>query len=208
MRANAHRVMPWKNGGGETTEIAASPAGATMDDFDWRVSMATVAQGGPFSLFPGVDRTLSVLEGEGITLTIAERAPITLVAGSPPFSFPADVATDATLVAGTITDLNVMTRRGTAGHTVRRIEVQDTAAENLIDSPVCLLLCNAGQLTFTMEGPGTAELGMGELGMGELGTRDCLLLDGWRGKAFTLRGAGTCFVIGIHPLCSHSKQQR
>ena len=30
--------MPWKNGGGETTEIAVSPPGAGLDDFDWRVA--------------------------------------------------------------------------------------------------------------------------------------------------------------------------
>ncbi|MBM7325185.1 HutD family protein, partial [Agrobacterium sp. S2] len=49
--------MPWKNGGGVTTEIIVHPAKASMADFDWRISMANVAQDGPFSIFPGVDRT-------------------------------------------------------------------------------------------------------------------------------------------------------
>ena len=43
--------MPWKNGGGETTEIAVSPEAAGLDRFDWRVSMARVARNGPFSEF-------------------------------------------------------------------------------------------------------------------------------------------------------------
>jgi environmental stress-induced protein Ves len=47
--------MPWKNGGGETTEIAVFPDGAGLSDFDWRVSMARVDGDGPFSSFPGIE---------------------------------------------------------------------------------------------------------------------------------------------------------
>ncbi len=70
LKAENHRRMPWKNGGGVTVEIAVHPQGASVDDFDWRVSMATVASHGPFSIFPGIDRTLSVLEGDGILLDV------------------------------------------------------------------------------------------------------------------------------------------
>ena len=77
----------------------------------WRASRAD----GPFSLFPGVDRTLAILEGEGLLLDIAGRAPVELTGASAPLSFPADAPTTASLIAGPITDLNVMTRRGTAG---------------------------------------------------------------------------------------------
>lgn len=50
----ADRVFrPWKNGGGETAEILAFPAGAGFDDFSWRISTAIVAASGPFSAFPG-----------------------------------------------------------------------------------------------------------------------------------------------------------
>ncbi len=48
LRASDHRVMPWKNGGGSTTEIAVFPIDSGLDAFDWRVSMATVAADGPF----------------------------------------------------------------------------------------------------------------------------------------------------------------
>ena len=74
LRASTYRRMPWKNGGGETTEIAVSPEGAGLDDFAWRISMARVDGDGPFSAFAGVDRTLSILEGEGLRLEIAGRA--------------------------------------------------------------------------------------------------------------------------------------
>ena len=36
-------ATPWKNGGGETREIAAFPAGAEYDDVAWRLSLATIA---------------------------------------------------------------------------------------------------------------------------------------------------------------------
>lgn len=36
--------------------LAAAPPGAGLDGFDWRISCARVASGGPFSVFPGVDR--------------------------------------------------------------------------------------------------------------------------------------------------------
>ena len=60
----------WKNGGGVTREIVASPEGAPLDAFDWRVSLADVSADGPFSSFPGVDRTLTVVEGAGMDLMV------------------------------------------------------------------------------------------------------------------------------------------
>jgi uncharacterized protein len=112
LRSASYRRMPWKNGGGETTEIAVWPEGSGLDDFGWRVSMARVERGGPFSAFPGVDRTLSILDGEGLRLEIACRPAISLDGAAAPYSFPADQPTDSTLIGGPVTDLNVMTRRG------------------------------------------------------------------------------------------------
>ena len=111
--------MPWKNGGGETIEIAVFPEGASLDTFDWRISMASVASDGPFSEFANIDRTLSVLTGEGIGLKIG-RMTYTLTQETPPLAFAGDVPTFGTLVSGPIADLNVMTRRGVCSHSVER----------------------------------------------------------------------------------------
>jgi environmental stress-induced protein Ves len=118
--ARDRKPAPWKNGGGVTVEVAIHPEGASLDGFAWRISLATVASDGPFSLFPGIDRTLTVLTGAGIDLAVAGQAVMRLDPGSPPFSFPGDVPTAATLVAGPIEDLNVMTRRGVVSHDVVR----------------------------------------------------------------------------------------
>ncbi|XOK14003.1 HutD family protein [Agrobacterium tumefaciens] len=120
LRASDYKRMPWKNGGGETVEIAIFPPGSAVDDFDWRISMATVASDGPFSIFPGIDRTLSILEGDSMALAIATADPLLLTVESQPLPFPADVPVNATLPDGAITDLNVMTRRSTFRHVVRR----------------------------------------------------------------------------------------
>lgn len=120
LRASDYKRMPWKNGGGETVEIAIFPPGSSVEDFDWRISVATVANDGPFSIFSGIDRTLSILQGNGMALAIAAGDPLLLTKESPPLPFPADVPVNATLPDGPITDLNVMTRRSTFRHAVER----------------------------------------------------------------------------------------
>jgi uncharacterized protein len=121
MRASDRLATPWKNGGGSTTEIAVEPSGASLDTFDWRVSMAQVASDGPFSEFFGIDRTLAVIKGSGLVLMIGNNAPVTVEPGSDPIRFPGDIPTSARLVAGEITDLNVMTRRGRFSHRLMRV---------------------------------------------------------------------------------------
>lgn len=143
LRAADYRVMPWKNGGGSTTEIAVSPAGASMEDFDWRVSMAHVGEDGPFSSFPGTDRTLSVLSGRGITLAFADGERQTLDVTSAPYAFAADQAVNGLLTEGPIDDLNVMTRRGRWSHRVAR-HLGTTARHVTVSDGLLVLVARSG----------------------------------------------------------------
>lgn len=145
-RAASHRRMPWKNGGGVTTEIAVHPEGAGVGDFAWRVSMARVEADGPFSSFPGVDRSLAILEGDGMRLEIDGCEPVVLTVESPPFLFAADAATSAQLVDGPIVDLNVMTRRTDWTHSVEHRKTE-LAFEIDAGSDVTLLFCQLGSVT-------------------------------------------------------------
>src|SRR5437879_4093597 len=104
LRAADRTRSPWKNGGGVTSEIAVHPPGAGLDDFGWRISAAVVAAGGPFSRFEGIDRALLVIGGRGLKLQIAERPPATLTRKSPPLTFPGDIAVQADLVRGPVSD--------------------------------------------------------------------------------------------------------
>lgn len=151
LRAADHRRMPWKNGKGLTTEIAVGPEGAGLDDFAWRVSMADVTEDGPFSTFPGIDRTLSVLEGQGIELSVSGQEEARLDTGSAPFAFPADMHTSAKLIAGPITDLNVMTRRDAFRHTVARATLNEIGDLDF-EAEITLLLCHRGSLNLVAGG--------------------------------------------------------
>jgi environmental stress-induced protein Ves len=110
---NEFRSMPWKNGGGRTIEIATFPSGAALDTFLWRVSLADVERDGPFSPFPGIDRTIVLLEGAGMRLRGAARE-TDLTTPLEPHAFSGDAAVDCTLVAGPVRDFNAMFRRGRA----------------------------------------------------------------------------------------------
>lgn len=106
---------PWKNGGGSTTEIAVSPAGASFDEFDWRISLATIAQDGPFSLFPGIDRSLALVEGDGVLLDFGDER-FVLSPSEPVIEFAGEDEVHATVSGRHTTDFNVMTRRGHCRH--------------------------------------------------------------------------------------------
>jgi environmental stress-induced protein Ves len=158
--------MRWKNGGGETTEIAISPEGADLDNFDWRVSMARIERNGPFSTFPGIDRTLAILTGAGLCLTIADRQPLTLTRATEPVSFSGDLPTFADLLGGPVSDLNVMVRRSRFSHRVTRmaLETPISLAERGTDT---FLLCADGNAQ--LDGPlGSAVLGPGDVWHGRV----------------------------------------
>jgi environmental stress-induced protein Ves len=144
----SYRTMPWKNGGGTTTEVLTVPAGADLESFEARVSVARVEMDGPFSLFAGVDRTLVLTAGAGVTLRTADGAAVTLDPGSAPFGFIGDLAIHASLVAGPVADVGVMTRRSALLHRARRIALE---GDRTVTCPgvLTVLLVLAGDLVAT-----------------------------------------------------------
>ena len=151
LRPDDYREMTWKNGKGITVEIAISPDAATVDDFDWRISMATVSEDGPFSSFPGIDRTLSVLDGKGLELFVEGQAPARLTIDTPPHAFAADKPTHARLIDGKLTDFNVMTRRGQCSHSVEMI----TASARIVnrhDWTTLVAYCHTGTANIDADG--------------------------------------------------------
>ncbi|RWY73857.1 HutD family protein [Rhizobium leguminosarum] len=185
LRAGDHKRMPWKNGKGETVEIAVFPPGASINDFDWRISMATVAEDGPFSIFPGIDRTLAILDGNGMVLDVAGSKPVVLTMASDPLAFPADIPVAARLEDGAITDLNVMTRRNGLTHTLIRIDVDGGKSVPLSPS-TCLLLCHFGALSFRRGGE-----------TGALAAGDALLIEDATATVLKIDGEATCYLASI-----------
>lgn len=113
-----YRVMPWKNGGGLTTEIYASPPSVA---FDWRVSIATVNADGSFSTFTGYERHIMVLSGEGMSLDVEGCGKFNLEPLEP-FSFSGDAQVQGSLLNGTVLDFNLMVRRDFGGGSLRVTE--------------------------------------------------------------------------------------
>ena len=186
--ASSYRTMPWKNGGGTTTEIARSPAGESLDDFDWRISVARVAAGGPFSRFAGVDRSIAILAGEGIVLEIDATGPTRLDRRSQPFAFPADVAVTASLLGDAIEDFNVMTRRGRWRHRLVRVRHGAEATIQDLGDPADV------SLLFVVAGSAVAERG----GLRErLAPRDTLIFELGRGGPLELSPSPEAELLAV-----------
>ena len=142
-----------------TTEIAVSPDGAGLDDFDWRVSMARVESSGPFSqLCRHRPHAVRCWKARGSCSILPASPPARLTPASAPLSFPADVPTSAALIDGPITDLNVMTRRGRVTHTVERCDVA-VRRNRSTEAGTTLILCRTGDAV----GPGAEPIRLGPL---------------------------------------------
>ena len=110
---DAAPVRHWRNGGGLTQELLTWPP--HMPHWRLRVSLATVAAAGPFSVCPGVLRWLAVVEGDGLVLDVPGGAR-TVAAGDPALAFDGEAAPEARPIGGPSHVLNLMVRRdvGTA----------------------------------------------------------------------------------------------
>lgn len=107
LTAADHRPMPWANGRGTTVELLRDAGAAGLRI---RLSMASVVEDGPFSVFPGIERNLTVIFGPGFRLRGAGLA--LNCAPLRPVAFSGDLAlwAEGTGSAGS-TDFNVMTAR-------------------------------------------------------------------------------------------------
>jgi uncharacterized protein len=114
-------ATPWKNGGGTTREIACFPHGASLTDFEWRLSIADVNADGAFSVFPNIDRTIVLLSGNGMKLN-----DVALTNIAEPYAFAGETEIYARLINGATTDFNVMVRRGGWQAEVRAVRDAET----------------------------------------------------------------------------------
>lgn len=106
--------MRWKNGQGVTREVCRFPV---SEHYDWRISVATIREDGAFSRFSGYLRNISVLEGEGMFLTLDGQRSALI----PPFQatdFNGDSDVFCEIVGGPLLDFNVIYRRETTKATV------------------------------------------------------------------------------------------
>lgn len=103
------KTIPWKNGQGETIELAINEGGS-LDNFDWRLSIATVCHDGLFSDFSGYQRNLVLIEGQGISLAHDSQRIDVLENCLDIASFDGGCKTVGKLTSDTIKDFNVITK--------------------------------------------------------------------------------------------------
>ncbi|CAO3439481.1 HutD/Ves family protein [Azospirillum endophyticum] len=147
-----HRRVPWKNGGGVTTELAVEP----MPDgrFLWRVSIADVVEPGPFSAFPGYDRLIAVVEGDGMRLSVDGAPPVERRRLDPAFAFPGEAPVWCEPTAGPIRDVNLMLDRASATGALTPLTAPAglRADGHRAIGEVVLVHALAGTLTVTADG--------------------------------------------------------
>lgn len=134
------RAEPWRNRGGVTRELASHPKAASAQDdaWDWRVSIAEVSKAGAFSTFPGMDRVLTVIDGELLLLTVdGAEHPLEKYR---PFRFSGEADTASALPTGDIRDLNVITRNGAFKGYTSIIELSKKRAHPVFEGQLGILL--------------------------------------------------------------------
>ncbi|CAH0259887.1 Protein Ves [Arthrobacter sp. Bi83] len=188
------RPQPWRNGGGVTRELASHPLAASAQDgaWDWRVSIADVAEAGDFSSFPGMERVLTVIDGELLLLTVdGGEHPLEKYR---PFRFSGEAAASGALPTGDIRDLNVIARTGAFKGYTSIVELSKKRAHPVFEGQLGILL--QGQATVS---PGTEPDDAGpEAGPGDaepLGRYDAVV--GSDARTPEILGRGFLAVVSI-----------
>jgi len=138
-----YRQMPWRNGGGTTTEIVVVTEG---ERFVHRVSIADVASDGPFSRFDGYDRHIMLLAGRGMTLDAGGHGIIELREPLAPRVFSGDWAVVGTLVDGPVRDFNLIVDRARATASLGVCELADPATLAGASGTTCIVHVIDGHL--------------------------------------------------------------
>lgn len=109
LRSTDFKVTSWT--GGTTTELYRLQDPTDPSQFLLRISVASVNKDGPFTLYPGIDRQLVLLAGDGMELTVDGKK-VLLDQKLTPFSFAGEDSISCSLLGGPCTDFNVMSKRG------------------------------------------------------------------------------------------------
>jgi environmental stress-induced protein Ves len=184
LRAADRQVDPWKNGGGRTSEVAVFPPHAGLDDFEWRISVASVAVPGRFSIFGGVDRTLAVISGRLKLAFDHEAKVVELTPDSPPHHFAGDVGVVGTPVDGQVIDLNLMTRRGRWRGEIERIEAPRSRSIILASPIAIVMFADEGRLQW-------------QGNVASAGPFDAIRIDAAEGGAIKLDSNSSVYVLSL-----------
>lgn len=104
-----YKIQGWKNGTGETREIARDEE----EPFRWRVSLAQLNPKNEFSRYPGYDRWIAFLGESPVRVLHDETKREKVVGPIEPYRFSGDIATSA-MTSSPMQDFNLIFQRGAA----------------------------------------------------------------------------------------------
>jgi environmental stress-induced protein Ves len=192
LRASDYRRMRWKNGAGWTSEILKVHGSDERDtnDWQWRLSIAEIESDAPFSAFPGVDRELVLLSGNGLRLHFDDGETHDLLPPHDKLRFAGERGAFGELIDGATRDFNLMWKRDAVdaqlwhrplvGTMVLFVDPGDTWAVHVM----------AGQARFADDSA------LGELAPGDT----AVLVAGDVRQRYVLDGGGELLLVLIRPL--------
>lgn len=141
IKKSDYQVMPWKNAKGITSQIEIFPDTASLanQDFLWRISSATVGDCGPFSQFPGFDRYLAILQGDGLILNNKILKPKEVI------PFQGDEQITGILINQPVIDLGLIFRRDAVTASMKFFEFQVNQLQEInLDHDINYIFCAQG----------------------------------------------------------------
>lgn len=184
--ANEYRRERWRNGAGWTREICCVPA---REDWHWRLSIAEIEQDAPFSRFPGVDRELVLLRGNGLRLRFDDGETRQLDPPHDRLRFAGERAVSGELVDGRTEDFNLMWRRDAVTTQLWHRPLVGPMVVFVNPGSAWVVHLLAGHAHFA------ADAGLPQLAMGDT----VILAAGESRSRYVLDGGGEALLIRIDP---------
>ena len=195
--ANEYRRVRWRNGAGWTREIHAEPheargaaSGGAGDGWDWRLSIAEIEQDAPFSVFPGVERELVLLSGNGLHLEFDGGESQLLQPPHGRLRFAGERDVHGRLVDGRTEDFNLMWRRDAVDATLWHRPLVGAMVVFVEPGDTWVVHLSAGEAGIGGDAVPPLSLAMGDT---------ALLRTGEARGRYVLEGGGEVLLVRIEP---------
>ena len=191
LRASGYARMRWKNGAGWTSEILKIHDSEERDtnDWAWRLSIAEIETDAPFSAFPGVERELVLLSGNGLRLRFEDGETRDLLPPHDKLRFAGERPAFGELIDGATRDFNLMWKRGMVDAQLWHRPLVGTMVLFVDPGETWAIHQLAGQARFADHS------GLGDVNMGDT----AILAAGDARRRYVLDGGGEVLMIRICP---------